>query len=277
VITLDDDILAQDRAAVQMNVDTAAGHARAAAVAERERLLTKQLAEKLDRQREYPVGQKAIRTFRPGIVDFVKILSYSQRGKSLRVCAFVKTAIDVWIQKWPGHRGDTIKRTVTLYRADWAKETGACYSIGSNQLGISLMKGCNRPIQFDANTLPKVGELDHDSKTPVVNVRSTAGKLWHCINVTPELTASELRCSVANAIQLLPTRGTVILCHGTTLLEGPEKIISSCVAEGPLELTAVVEENQSWAIATDGRAMPYGIEYCVCSEDLAFGWVIEYD
>ena len=46
-------------------------------------------------------------------------------------------------------------------------------------------------------------------------------------------------------------------------------------ASDPLELTATVIANPSWPVATDGRAMPYGVEYLVCSEDLAFESVID--
>jgi len=280
LISLDDGIRAEDRAAAQARVHAAVGRVRAAACADREREIQRQLADKAKRLRDFPIGQKAINMCRQGSIDFVKILSYSRLGKSLRVRAFAKQAVDTWVQTWPDYYGNEVKRTVTLCRADWDKpstDTDAIYSVSRHQLGITLVKGGDRPIEFDATAIPEVEERAHSSKTPVVNVRSTAGRLWHSAEVTPELTASKLSCSVAHAIRLLPTRGIVQLCRGTMLLKGPERLSDLCHMDGSVEITATVQPNQSWAIATDGRPMPYGIEYCVCSEDLAFDCLVDRD
>ena len=102
----------------------------------------------------------------------------------------------------------------------WDKPTDVIYSVNSNRLGITLVKGCSRPIQFDMVATPDVEEHARSSSTPVVNIRSTAGRLWQSVEVTPDLTDSKMRYSVASAIQLLPTRGTVHLCHGAKLLKG---------------------------------------------------------
>ena len=158
----------------------------------------------------------------------------------------------------------------------WDKPSDVIYSVNSNRLVITLVKGCSRPIQFDMMATPEVEEHARSSSTPV-NIRSTAGRLWQTVEVTPDLTASKIRCSVASAIQLLPTRGTVHLCHGAKLLKGPEKLSGFCRTDGPFEITATVQANQSCEIATDGMPMPYGLEYCVCSEDLEFQCVIERD
>ena len=278
LISLDDGIRDEDRAGVQAQITAAVRRVRAAACADREREIQRQLADKVERLREFPAGQKTINICRQGSIDFVKILSYSRLGKSLRVRTFAKQAVDTWVQTWPDYFGNEVKRTVTLYRAEWDKPTDAIYSVNSCRLGTTLVKGGNRPIQFDAIAIPEVEENHaRSSSTPFVNIRSAAGRLWQSVEVTPELTASKLRCSVASAIQLLPTRGTVHLCHGTKLLKGPEKLSDFCLTDGPLEITATVQANQSWANATDGRPMPYGIEYCVCSEDLAFECVIDRD
>ena len=90
----------------------------------------------------------------------------------------------------------------------------------------------------------------------------------------PELstvsTALQLERLVAQAIGLLPCRGTVLLTtsQGQTL-ERTDALACSC--EGTtLELTAIVKEESTWPVALDGRPMPYAYSHRICNESLAF-------
>jgi hypothetical protein len=69
-----------------------------------------------------------------GRIDFVTIQSDSRLGKSLRVRVFAKKAIDTWVQTWPDYYGNEVKRTVTLYRADWDKPTDSISSVNNNHV-----------------------------------------------------------------------------------------------------------------------------------------------
>ena len=168
-----------------------------------------------------------------------------------------------------------MRRTLTLYEAKWSAPTNTCYAVRTNQLGLGLVKGSDfsRPIEFDAAAITPLQQTEQGRDgAPTVHVRSVAGSLWYSAEITLEVTAANLRALVAARIQLRPARGSITLCHGARALSGPEKL-SELRAEtlDPLEITATVVHNQSWPMTTDGhRYMPYGVEYAVCSEGLAF-------
>jgi hypothetical protein len=273
-----EDIPAEDCATAKARVDAAVQRERAAAREARRAELRKHIEHRAECLRAYPIGQKLVYTVRDGRTVFVRVVSYSRLGKSVRVRAFEKTAVETWVQTWPqwNYGACTMRRTFTLYRAKWDVETDVCYTVSSNQLGMALVKGSDysRPIEYNVLSIQEVEQATATAGAHVINIRSTGGRLWASLELTPELTVPMLKRTVANTLGLMPSRGSVSLCHGETLLGGSSKL-GDLFASGPLEITATILANQSWPVATDGRAMPYGVEYLVCSEDLAFESVID--
>ena len=278
-IMLDDDIPPAERASVQARVNAAVRRVRNVADQQRQLAIQRQVENKRLCMREYPVGQRMVHMQHQGQIAFVTILSYSRLGRSIRVRAHAKTVVDSWADGWNDYYGAPVRRTLSLCRADWSAPLDATYAVRTSQLGLGLVKGSDvsRPVEFDAAAITPLEQTDldrdgGDGGVPTVHVRSVAGRLWYNAEITEELTSAKLRDAVAAQIHLRTARGRITLCHGARVLHGTERLGKLCSGTlEPLELTATVAHNQSWPMTTDGlRYMPYGIEYAVCSESLAF-------
>ena len=207
-----EDIPAEEYATVKARVDEAVQRERAAAREERRTELRKQIEHREQRLRAYPIGQKLVYTVRDGRTLFVRVTSFSRLGHSVRVCAVGKKVVDTWVQTWPhcSYRdayAETMRKTITLYRATWDQDTDICFTVSSNQLGLTLVKGadCSRPVEFTPLAVPEVEQANPPDGASVVNVRSTGGRLWVSLELEVEFTVPMLRDTVASTIGLLPT------------------------------------------------------------------------
>ena len=107
------------------------------------------------------------------------------------------------------------------------------------------------------NRLPEVPEA---SGNRTVNVRTLAGKLVYSIALDDDTSLLGLRLTtrVAECIGLFPARGTVELLKQHVPLNMAEDVAEMFNDQNtPLELTAVVQDNQRWPVALDGRRLPY--------------------
>ena len=125
--------------------------------------------------------------------------------------------------------------------------------------GRTLVRGCDfdAPYDYVPNRLPEVLEANGHR---VVNVRTLAGKLVYSIALDDDTSLLGLRLTtrVAECIGLFPARGTVELLKQHVPLNMAEDVAEMFNdLNTPLELTAVVQDNQRWPVALDGRRLPY--------------------
>ena len=243
--------------------------------------LQRQLAWKRQCIQEYPAGTRLIHTS-DGRIRFCEVVCYSALGNSVRLREVEKTVVDSWQEekRYVDRRGETIevrRRACMLCRAEWGRQTGAALNANTCHFGDRLVRGRDFDgcaVEYDPTAIRPADEVPAEPGALVVNVRSMAGVLWFSAALGPDLTAGDhgLERRVANAIGLLPGRGTVLLTHQGTLLErAQDGLAALCQHEsGRIELTAVVQDDPSWPLATDGRPMPYARAHRICGESLAF-------
>ena len=264
-----DEVPANERTHVQGRIDAAVRRVKLSASHLRQERVQQQLEEKRQWLQEYPVGQKLVYKYESGMIDFVQIVSYSRLGKSVRAQVCGRHVLDKWNDGWQDYFGHPVRRTVILYEADWTRSFNTYINVHTTQFGLSLLRGSDyaRPVEYD----PTVQEVEPAiSEGPVVNAMNPAGKLMYSTAMSKTLTVTRLRDEIAMAVGLRPARGSIMLCLGSRILKGPELVINCLIGDGPLELTAVVQDNKAWPVADDGRHLPYALEYTVCSESLAF-------
>ena len=229
-----------------------------------------QLACKQQLLLSYPVGCRLVYTYEDARTCFCEVVAYSKLGNSVRLRQVESTAEDTWVEQ--GRRWLTV---VHKRRAHWGSKTDLLLNVRTCHFGNRLVRGSDyegRAVQYDPAAIRVVEEVAA-SGTQVVNVRSLAGALWFSgVLGTSLMTAHQLQAQVADAIALIPGRGTVLLTHGARLL-GRTDCLASLLhheANAPIEVVAVVEENSNWARSIDGRPMPYFKAHPVVGESLAF-------